>query len=304
MRVLISGSSGLVGAALVRDFSRRGCEVVRLTRPPSGLAPNSVPWDPERQILAVDFCEGFDAVIHLAGENLAATRWTREQKEKIYKSRVVSTRLLSQTLSALRRPPRVFLSASAIGYYGERGENLLTERDEAGHGFLCDVVKAWEAAAAPAAEAGIRTIHLRFGIILSPLGGTLKELLLPFRFGLGGPLVGGSQYFSWISLSEIPGIVNFAMDTPLLSGSVNVVAPQPLRQVEFARVLGQVLHRPARINIPKFMLNLKLGEELADCVLWSQRVIPERLLSTGFSFAEPNLETALRSMLNRAQSCS
>jgi uncharacterized protein (TIGR01777 family) len=291
MRVLVTGSHGLIGTALVEALSARGDDVTPLSRPAG--------WDPDAGTIDRDLIAGHDAVVHLAGESLGERRWTDEQKRRIMDSRRAGTSLLTGALAGLPGDvrPSVLVSASAIGYYGDRGDETLTESSSAGHGFLADVVREWEAAAAPARDAAIRVVHPRTGVVMSPRGGALARQLLPFRLGLGGPLGGGTQWLSWVSLDDEVAALLHCIDTPSLSGPVNVVAPTPVTQREFASTLGRVLHRPAVLPTPLLPLRLVYGRELvAQVLLWSQRVVPDALVASGFAFRHPTLEEALRAV--------
>lgn len=299
MKILISGSSGLVGSELVPTLERAGHEVVRLVRGPPKRA-GDIAWDPaagrlDQQALEAGAVEG---VVHLAGENIAGGRWTPEQKRRIRDSRVVGTRLLSEALAALPTRPRVLVSASAVGYYGDRGDEVLTEESASGTDFLAGVCRDWEAATGPASAAGIRVVHTRFGIILSSEGGSLAKMLPPFRMGAGGPFGGGRQWMSWVTLDDVVGALIRALSMEALSGPVNVVAPHPVRNAEFARALGHVLGRPAVVKAPAFALKLLLGE-MAGALLSGQRVEPRRLQEAGFAFRHPELEGALRHLLGK-----
>jgi uncharacterized protein (TIGR01777 family) len=291
MRVLVTGSHGLIGTAVVDALRKRGDDVTPLSRP-SG-------WDPEAGTIDRELIAGHDAVVHLAGESLGERRWTDEQKRRIMDSRRAGTSLLAGALADLAGDarPSVLVSASAIGIYGDRGDETLTESSSAGHGFLTDVVREWEAAAAPAAVAGIRVVHPRTGIVLSSRGGALARQLLPFRLGLGGPLGGGRQWWSWVSLDDEVAAILHCIDTPAISGPVNVVAPAPVTQREFASTFGRVLHRPAVLPTPLLPLRLVYGGELvSEVLLWSQRVSPGVLTASGFAFRHPVLEEALRAV--------
>ena len=298
MKVLVSGASGLVGSALVPFLTTGGHTVHRLVRSDSGDAAD-VRWDPETGTVEADKLAGFDAVVHLAGENIAAGRWTAAKKDRIRDSRVDGTRLLCEALSALETPPKVLICASAIGYYGERGDGVLTEESEPGTGFLTEVCEAWEAATRPAADRGIRVVNLRFGMILSPAGGALARMLLPFKLGVGGKLGSGNQYMSWISLDDVVGAVHYALETESLSGPVNAVAPTPVTNRVYTKTLGQVLKRPALFPVPGFAARLAFGEMADALLLASTRVVPEKLNRSGYVFRQPELEGALRHLLGR-----
>ncbi len=258
----------------------------------------SVVWDPAMGVLDPTALEGFDAVVHLAGENISG-RWTAKKKAEIRESRIQSTRLLSEELARLSRPPRVLVSASAVGYYGNRGDESLDESSGSGNDFLAEVCRDWEAATGPAAGKGIRVVCLRFGLVLSPKGGALARMLVPFKFGLGGPIGGGMQFMSWIALDDVTRIVEFALAEPALRGSVNAVAPNAVTNREFTKALGRALHRPTFFPLPAFAVKLLFGEMGETLLLMSQRVQPARLLEGGFSFQFPRLDSALLSVLRK-----
>ena len=301
MRVVVSGSRGLIGAALIPVLERAGHQVARLVRPGTGGRPGDVTWDPDRRQVDRVGIEDVDAVVHLAGEPILG-RWTAAKKQRITESRVAGTALIAEALVGLARRPRVLVCASASGYYGDRGEELLSEDSPAGHGFLADVCRAWEAAAAPALRVGIRVVHVRTGLALSPHGGLLGPMLLPFRLGLGGPIGKGRQYWSWIALDDLVDVFRFALETDGLGGPVNAAAPNPVTNAEFTRALGRVLGRPALLPVPPFVLRLVFGRDAAnEAMLTGARLVPARLLTTGFRFRFPELEGALRHVLNRNQ---
>lgn len=288
MIVAITGATGFIGSALTRRLERDGHTVRPISRPGG--------WDPARGRIDRTVIEGTDAVVHLAGESVFG-RWTAAKKRRIIESRVPATRLLSEALAALARPPRVLVSASAIGIYGDRGDETLTEDSLPGHDFLADGARDWEAAAAPAAQAGIRVVHTRFGVVLGAQGGALAVMLTPFRLGVGGPVGSGRQYFSWISLDDALGVILYALANENLAGPVNAVAPHPVTNREFAQALGRALGRPAVLPVPAFALQLVFGAEAAEFMQSSQRVIPARLVASGFRFRHPELEPALRHLL-------
>jgi uncharacterized protein (TIGR01777 family) len=254
-------------------------------------------WLPQNGYIDPEALDGIDAVVHLAGETVAG-RWTEDKKRRIRESRVAGTRLLSERIAALDAPPRVLVSASAIGVYGDRGEERLTEDSPTGQGFLADVVRAWEAAAEPARAAGIRVVHPRFGIVQSARGGALKTQLPLFKLGLGGAVGGGRQYVSWVTIDDVVAAVTFALSHDDVAGAVNVTAPAPVTQAEYARTLGRVLGRPAVLPAPAFAVRLALGE-FAGEILGGQRVIPQRLSDCGYAFRYRELEPALRHVLGR-----
>jgi uncharacterized protein (TIGR01777 family) len=293
MRVLVSGASGLIGSGLVPYLETRGHTVVRLVR----RAVEGVRWYPVRRTVERAALAGFEAVIHLSGESVLG-RWTPAKQAAIRASRVDTTAFLAATLASLEHPPAVLVTASAIGYYGDRGDETLTEDSPPGTGFLADVCRAWEAAAEPAARAGIRTVQLRIGLPLTATGGILGQLLRPFRLGLGGPIGRGAQWWSWIAFDDLLALFAFALDTASLSGPVNATAPHPVTNREFARTLGRVLNRPAVLPVPPAALRLLFGTAAADgALLTGARVQPARALTAGFRFGFPDLEGALRQAL-------
>ncbi len=297
MKVLVTGSHGLVGSALVPFLASHHHTVCRLVRSAPAAGSTDLPWNPDKGELSAESLEGFDAVIHLAGESIAGERWTPEKKSLIRSSRIASTQLLTKTLVDLKQPPQVFICASAIGYYGNCGEALLTEKSPSGHDFLAELCAAWEAATERASLAGIRVVNARFGLILSERGGALQKMLPPFRMGAGGALGSGQQYMSWVTLDDVVSILKFILDTPGLSGPVNVVTPNPARNLKFAKVLGDVLNRPAITPIPAFVTKLLFGEMAEALLLSSQRVYPAKLLDAGYPFQYPELFDALMRLL-------
>lgn len=256
-------------------------------------------WDPARGVLQPAAIEGADALVHLAGESVAAGRWTAARKARIRASRVDSTRLLAETAAGLGRRPRVLVCASATGFYGDRGDERLTEQSAPGRGFLAEVCREWEAAAEAARQAGIRTVHLRIGMVLSRAGGALAALLVPFRLGLGGVIGSGRQWMSWIALDDMVGVITHVLADERLAGPVNAVTPAPVTNAEFTRTLGRVLGRPTLVPLPALAARLLLGEMADEVLLASARVEPARLLASGFGFAHPTLEGALRHILGR-----
>ena len=299
MRIAVSGSTGLIGSEVVTVLSAAGHEVVRLVRRAPAPAEKAVRWDPEKGGVDAAGLEGLDAVVHLAGENIAAGRWTAARKAAIRDSRVNGTRLLCDTLAGLSRPPKTLVCASAIGYYGDRGEELLTEDSSPGAGFLPEVCREWEAATEVAARKGIRVVALRIGVVLSPRGGALSRMLPPFRAGLGGVIGNGRQYVSWIALDDLVGVVLHALRSGELRGPVNAVAPVPATNRELTEALGEVLSRPTLFPVPAFALRLALGEMADALLLASARVAPRRLEETGYRFRFPELGAALRHLLAR-----
>jgi uncharacterized protein (TIGR01777 family) len=294
MTVLVTGSSGLVGSALVSSLRDSGHKVRRLVRAGSKANSDVACWDPKGERIDPGSFRETDAVVHLAGENIAAGRWTSEQKARIRDSRVKGTRLISEALATLTDRPAVLVCASAIGFYGDRGDEPVNEASLAGRGFLADVCREWEAAAEPAAAAGIRLVHARLGIVLSRSGGALAKMLTPFRMGAGGVIGDGLQYMSWIALDDTVAAIQHALTTDSLHGPVNVVAPNPVTNREFTKTLGRVLRRPTLLPIPGFGARLVLGEMADALLLASVRAEPTCLLKTGFRFRFPELESALR----------
>jgi len=292
MRILLSGASGLIGSALAKRLDASS-EVVRLVRRDPLSAASEIRWDPAAGRIEPKQLEGFDAVVHLAGENIGAGRWTAAKKARVRSSRVEGTLLLAKTLAGLNQPPKVLVSASAVGYYGDRGDEKLDESSGPGTGFLAEVCRAWEEAAMTAAEAGIRVVLARFGVVLSPEGGALARLLPLFRFGLGGRLGSGRQYMSWIALEDAVGAIAFALENDSLRGPVNVTSPQPVTNRQFTQTLGRVVRRPTLLHAPAIALRAVLGEMADEMLLASVRVYPRRLLEAGFSFSKPALEMAL-----------
>jgi hypothetical protein len=298
VRVLISGSRGLIGSALVPRLESDGHVVVRLVRGPS--EPGTATWDPAHGQLDPVVLGGVDAVVHLSGEGIATHRWSPAHKGRVLHSRVDSTTLLARTLVGLPNRPAVLLSASAIGYYGDRGDDELTEDAGPGTGFLADLCQAWEAATAAAEEAGIRVVRLRTGIVLCRSGGALAKQLPLFRLGVGGRLGSGRQQTSWISIDDEVGAIAFALARPGLRGPVNLTAPFPVSNAEFSATLARAVHRPAVLPVPAFALRAALGRQMADeMVLSGARVVPARLQAAGYTFAHPNLDEALASVLAR-----
>jgi uncharacterized protein (TIGR01777 family) len=293
MKVLITGSHGLIGTALGTALESAGHEVVRLTR---AAGPTS--WDPARGRLDLSSLEGVDAAVNLAGTGIGDKRWTSSRKEEIAKSRTGSTDLLARGLAALDPKPSVLVSGSAVGIYGDRGDEVLDEDSPIGHGFLVGIAREWEEATAPASEAGIRVVHIRTGIVQSRSGGALKKQLPLFRFGLGGKLGSGRQYVSWITLEDEVGAIIHALTNASLAGPVNLTAPNPVTNAEYTRALGRALGRPSVLSVPSFALGLALGQQMTEeMLLASARVMPARLQASGFQFKHPDLPEALTSVL-------
>ena len=297
MKIVVSGASGLIGTQLVAKLSSSGHEVVRLVRrsPKAG----EIQWNPKSGTLDAAALEGTDAVIHLSGAGIGDKRWTDGYRKEILDSRTATTALLANTMASLSRKPSVFLSGSAIGIYGARNDEQLTEVSTHGTGFLAEVCEQWEAAAKPAVDAGIRTVYLRTGIVLSPKGGALKKLLPLFKLGVGGKFGTGKQWQSWISIDDEIGAIEHLL-TANVSGAVNLTAPNPVTNAEFTKVLASVLKRPAIVPVPTFAPKILLGGELADALLFTgQRVIPAALNASGYNFKHTTLESAFRSLLSK-----
>ena len=299
MRVLISGASGLIGTALTSRLESAEIEVKQLTRQSVDDADEKrIYWHPESGTLDAEQIEGFRAVIHLAGENVADENWTNEKKRRIMDSRVASATLLCRVLAHLKEKPRMLICASAIGYYGNRGDEELTEDSEPGTGFLAEVCQAWERAVQPAVEAGIKVVNLRMGMVLSSHGGALQRMLPPFRLGLGGPVAGGQQWMSWIAMNDLMEIILHCLNNRRMTGVINAVAPNPVQNRDFVQALGRVLGKPVITPVPAFAVKLKFGEMGRELILASTRVKPERLEQSGFEWQYPDIEDALRACIN------
>jgi uncharacterized protein len=297
MKILVTGASGLVGNALVPFFTTGGHAVTRIVRrAPSGERDSIVRWDPILGTIDREGLEGHDAVVHLAGENISG-RWNERQKRAILESRVHGTRMLCDALLKLKQPPRTFVCASAIGIYGDRGDEILDEKSPPGEAFLVEVCREWEKETEPLRPLGIRVVNLRFGMVLSPAGGALAKMLLPFKLGLGGIIGSGRQYWSWIEIDDVVGAILHALTCEELSGPVNAVSPNPTTNREFTKTLGHVLRRPTVFPLPGFMARLALGQMADELLLASARVVPRRLEETGYAFRYPQLESALRHVL-------
>jgi uncharacterized protein (TIGR01777 family) len=299
MDVAITGSSGLIGSALRRHLESRGDRVVAVVRRPVRAGEDAIEWHPERDEIDAEGFRGLDAVVNLAGESLGAKRWSDAQKRRLVDSRVQSTRLLATTLAKIDRSPSALVSGSAMGYYGNRGDELLRETSGAGSGFLADLVAQWEAATEPAQEAGRRVAHLRMSLVLDRNAPALTRMMLPFKLGVGGKLGNGRQYWSWITSADAARAIAWILDHDI-AGPVNLATPSPVTNADFSRALGRVLHRPAVIPAPKPGLQLLLGRELADELLFaSQRLVPEVLVGTGFRFEHETIDDALGAVLRR-----
>lgn len=296
MKILIGGSHGLVGTALIKSLVADGHEISRLVRHYTS-ADAEIEWSPDRYSIALARIEGFDAVINLAGEGIAEGRWTEEKKRRIRESRVKGTKLLGDALANLTNRPNTFICASAIGYYGNRGDEVLTETSKPGDGFLPEVCAEWEKATALATEQGIRVVNARFGIILDKKGGALAKMLPPFRMGVGGRIGSGKQWMSWIALDDVVDALKFALTNDSLRGPVNFVAPNPVTNAEFTKTLGKALSRPTIFPVPAFAVRLLFGEMGDALLLGSQRVEPASLTKAGYQFQYLGLEEALRHRL-------
>ena len=299
MDVVVTGSSGFIGAALLPALTAAGHRPIRMVRRP-GVA-DSLQWDPAAGTIDAAGLEGVGAVIHLAGEGIGEKKWSPEQKQRILESRTQSTSLIADTLAKLQNGPKVLVSASAIGIYGDRGDEVLTESSPRGTGFLADVVEAWEAAAQPAVDAGLRVTFPRTGIVLSPDGGALKRMLLPFKLGAGGRIASGKQYMSWIGLDDEVRALLALLEQDAYRGPVNLTAPNPVTNEEFTKTLGSVLGRPTILPTPLLPVKLKFGGELVQSLLVDgQRVLPKVLEANGFTFSHATLDAALRALLGKS----
>jgi uncharacterized protein len=296
--VVISGAGGLIGSALSASLRSDGHQVLRLRR--GGITEgDDIGWDPEAGRIDAPALEGIDAVVHLAGEGIGEKRWTDEQKARIRDSRIRGTAVLAAAIASREEKPKVFVSGSAVGYYGaQRGDEVLTEESASGHDFIADVASAWEAETQPAVDAGVRTVKIRSGIVLAKHGGVLQQMLTPFKLGIGGKQGTGKQWMSWIALDDEIAAIRAAIDDERLDGPLNLTAPNPVTNQEFAQTLGRVLHRPTVLPTPLLPLKLRYGSELVETLLLgSQRALPKRLEAGGFAFKYPVLEPALDAML-------
>jgi hypothetical protein len=293
-RILVSGVSGPIGTALLPTLKTRGYDVTRLVRG-MAKAEDEISWDPGKPI-APEAVSGFDAVVHLAGESIVG-RWTDEKKRKIRDSRVIGTSALTEALAHAKHKPHVFVCSSAIGYYGDRGSEVLNEQSEPGIGFLPDVCSEWEAATWSAIDAGIRTVQMRTGIVLSPDGGALGKMLMPFKMGVGGRIGDGQQWMSWIDVQDMVGAIHHILKSDLLQGPVNMVAPKPVTNAEFTQMLASALSRPAIIPVPAFVVKLAFGEMGETVLLGSQRVEPTQLVMSGYPFRFSTLKASLQNIL-------
>ena len=299
MRILVTGSSGLIGRELVTELGRQGHETTRLVRRPAAGAGEAT-WDPSAGTIEASVLEGHDAAVHLAGAGIGDHKWSDDHKRAVLDSRVQGTGLLARTLAQLDQPPKVLASGSAVGYYGYESAEPMTEASPKGGGFLADVVAAWEEAAAPAEDAGIRTVKLRSGVVLTAKGGALKKQLLPFKAGIGGRLGSGQQWLSWVSLDDEVAAIIHLLTNEATRGPVNVTSPEPVTNAEFTATLARVLKRPAFMPVPTPALHVLFGKEMTkEMLLGGQKVLPTRLQESGYTFAHPGLEDALRHTLGR-----
>ena len=292
MIIAIAGASGLVGKALTPLLEADAHDIVRLVR--NSPKAGEVEWHPNQDAIEPDKLEGFEAIINLAGENIAEGRWTEEKKKKIHDSRVHGTHLLSEAIAKLMNKPRVFLCASATGIYGDRGDETLVEQSESGGGFLAGVCREWEKATEPAHRAGVRVVNLRFGPILARAGGMLEKMLTPFKMGLGGKIGSGKQYISWVGIDDVVAAIKLALNDESIRGPLNIVSPQPVTNERFTRALGEALSRPTVMAMPAFAARLAFGEMADEMLLVSQKVIPKKLQASGFQFEYSDVETALQ----------
>jgi uncharacterized protein len=296
MRIAITGSRGLIGSALVVHLRSQGHTVVPLVR--TNPQPGEITWDPRTGELSIELLKGTDAVVHLAGAGVGDHRWSKSYKDEIVRSRLDGTSTLANALAEMIDPPSVLLSASAVGYYGSRGDEALTESSTSGEGFLAELCAKWEAATSPASEQGVRVAHLRTGIVLSASGGALRKQLPMFRAGLGARLGSGDHYLSWITRRDAVAAMAFVLNHPEIAGALNVTSPEPVTNHEFTKVLAKAIRRPAMFAVPRFLLEVVMGREMtSEFLLGSQRAFPKRLLDAGFSFADPSLSEGLAAAL-------
>lgn len=298
--VAISGATGLVGSELNTLLKSEGKSVTAISRKEGGSYQDSIIWDPESGLTNPARLETVDAVVHLAGESIASGRWNSKLKNKIRRSRIQGTRTLVESIAAVEERPKVLVCASAIGYYGNRGEEELTEGSSAGAGFLAEVCKEWEDEANAATELGLRVVNVRIGVVLSPKGGALQKMLLPFKLGMGGVVGPGSQYWSWIGLHDLTRVITHCINDESIEGPVNAVSPEPLTNKQFTKGLGSALRRPTIIPMPAFMAKIALGEMAEALLLASSRVLPKKLQASGFEFLHSDLQSCLKHELNQS----
>jgi uncharacterized protein (TIGR01777 family) len=298
MKEVISGASGLVGTALTKELQRQGDTVVRLVRPGHAKQARDISWEPTARKIDAAGLNGADAVVDLSGASIAGARWTPKRKAELRGSRIDTTKLLVDTFASMKNRPKIFVAASAVGYYGNRADEVLTEQSTPGTGFLAQLARDWEAEARRAETLNIRTVILRFGVVLARKGGALPQMLRPFRFGVGGRMGDGQQWLSWITLVDLVAVILEALRNDRYYGVFNAVAPAPVRNADFARIAGASLQRPAVLPAPRFALRLLLGEMADDALLASQRAVPARLESIGYTFQFPTLEASLRAILH------
>ena len=296
MIVAVTGTSGLIGASLVSFLSKKDITVCKILH--ENPTDNEISWKPENGAWDSAFTKGIDGIVHLAGENIAAGRWTKEKKEKIRSSRIEGTKRLCEHVLKLPTPPSVFVCASAVGFYGDRGTEILNEDSSRGNGFLSDVCIGWEESANAISNAGIRVVNLRFSMVLSNAGGALAKMLTPFKMGMGGKIGSGKQYMSWVAIDDVTGAIYHALITDSLKGPVNVTSPNPVTNREFTKTLGRVLKRPTIMPMPAFAAGLAFGEMANELLLASTRAVPEKLSDAGYHFQYPDLESALKHILN------
>lgn len=296
MKILIAGSTGLIGKRLTDDLIASGHTVVPLVR---YRDQEGIYWQPKKGILDPASIEGFDAVINLAGDNISTGRWTEQKKQRIRDSRVLTTRTLAEALAQLKKPPKVWINGSAIGYYGDGNDKIFDETSPAGKSFLAIVCDEWETATKAASDAGIRVVMLRTGIVLTPNGGALQRMLTPFQLGLGGVLGNGRQYMSWISLEDEIRVIQFCLNNDKISGPVNAVSPSPITNRAFTKTLGRVLHRPTILPVPKFVIKIIFGEMGQELLLSSTRAVPKKLEANGYQFVHSDLEKTLKALLGK-----
>lgn len=297
LNILISGASGVIGSALVPFLLTGGHTVKRLVRKPPQNPEEEIFWDPARCHIDSEKLTGTDVVIHLAGEHIGGGRWTPDRKRTIIESRTKGTSTLAKAIAAMENPPQIFLSASAIGYYGDCGDKVITEKDAPGDLFISEICKKWEASAEAAVNKGIRTVFMRIGVVPSPQGGALKELLLPFKMGLGGKIGNGRQYMSWVSIDDVLYAIHHAMFNEKVSGPVNFVSPTPVTNESFIKALGSAVNRPTVLPIPEYAIDKIWGEMGREVLLAGARVIPEKLIKSGYEFKFPDLEKNIKHML-------